>query len=56
MELELSLDGGEKRIIKKGKILLQRASMQSWKNLSKTRGWECFLGSEGGDGRRDEVP
>jgi len=37
-ELELGLDGGEKRVIRKGEFLVQRASMHSWKNFSTTEG------------------
>ncbi|KAH8589521.1 hypothetical protein B0O99DRAFT_333937 [Bisporella sp. PMI_857] len=35
-ELELSLDGGETRIMKKGDVVVQRAAMHKWKNLSRT--------------------
>ncbi|KAF4631858.1 hypothetical protein G7Y89_g6271 [Cudoniella acicularis] len=35
-ELELALDSGEKRIVRKGDVVLQRECMHSWKNISKT--------------------
>lgn len=35
-ELELSLDGGEKRVVKKGDVVVQRAPMHRWKNMSRT--------------------
>jgi quercetin dioxygenase-like cupin family protein len=35
-EFELTLDSGEKRIMKRGDACVQRASMHAWKNLSKT--------------------
>lgn len=37
-ELELCLDGGEKRVLKMGDIVVQRAVMHKWKNLSRTEG------------------
>ncbi|KPM43949.1 hypothetical protein AK830_g2593 [Neonectria ditissima] len=35
-ELELALDGGQKRVVKKGDVVVQRAPMHKWKNLSRT--------------------
>ena len=35
-ELELTLNSGEKRIVKKGEIVIQRACMHKWRNMSKT--------------------
>ncbi|KAH7129564.1 hypothetical protein B0J13DRAFT_564263 [Dactylonectria estremocensis] len=35
-ELELALDGGQKRVVKKGDVVIQRAPMHKWKNLSRT--------------------
>jgi hypothetical protein len=49
-ELELSLDGGEVRVVKKGHVVVQRAAMHKWKNLSRTEGarYEAvLLGAEG---------
>jgi quercetin dioxygenase-like cupin family protein len=34
-EMGLTLDCGEKRIVKKGEALVQGACMRSWKNVSK---------------------
>jgi len=49
-ELELSLDAGEKRAMKKGDVVVQRAAMHKWKNLSRTEGARYLavaLGAEG---------
>ena len=49
-ELELSLDGGEKRIMKRGDVVIQRAAMHKWKNLSETESAKfmgVLLGAEG---------
>ncbi|KFA69907.1 hypothetical protein S40285_07445 [Stachybotrys chlorohalonatus IBT 40285] len=49
-ELELSLDGGEKKTMKKGDIVIQRAAMHKWKNPSKTESAKfvgVLLGAEG---------
>jgi len=49
-EIELSLDGGEKKTLKKGDVIIGRAPMHKTKNLSKTEGARFFfvmLGSEG---------
>jgi len=49
-ELELTLDSGEKRVMKRGDVCVQRASQHSWKNLSKTeiaRFGAVVLGIEG---------
>ncbi|KAH8170109.1 cupin domain-containing protein [Sarocladium implicatum] len=35
-ELELSLNGGEQRIVRKGDVVVQRAPMHKWKNASRT--------------------
>lgn len=34
--VELSLDSGEKRIVGGGEVVVQRATMHGWRNLSKT--------------------
>lgn len=49
-ELELSLDGGESRLIKKGDVVVQRAPMHKWKNLSKTEGARMLTVSLGVQG------
>jgi quercetin dioxygenase-like cupin family protein len=41
-ELELSLDGGETRLVKAGEVVVQRACMHSWRNPSKTQGARMF--------------
>lgn len=49
-ELELSLEGGATRMVRKGDIVVQRASMHRWKNLSRTQGARLvavMLGAEG---------
>jgi quercetin dioxygenase-like cupin family protein len=51
-ELELSLDGGETRLVKAGEVVVQRACMHSWKNPSKTKGARMFaiaVGSVGAE-------
>lgn len=35
-EMELTMDGGERRVVKKGDVVVQRAVMHAWRNLSKT--------------------
>ncbi|RDW87386.1 hypothetical protein BP5796_03080 [Coleophoma crateriformis] len=37
-ELELSLDSGEKRVCRKGDIVVQRSAMHAWRNVSATEG------------------
>ena len=51
-ELELSLSGGdgEKRVVKKGEVVVQRAAMHRWKNLSKTEGALFVAVSVGAEG------
>ena len=36
-ELELSLNGGEQRIARQGDVVVQRAPMHKWKNVSRTQ-------------------
>lgn len=35
-EIELTLDSGEKRVLKQGDAVVQRQTQHAWKNLSKT--------------------
>lgn len=37
-ELELTVEGGDKKVLKAGDIVVQRAPMHKWKNLSRTEG------------------
>lgn len=49
-DLELSLDGGQKRVVRKGDVIVQRAPMHKWKNLSRTQSARyvaVLLGAEG---------
>ena len=49
-ELELSLNSGEKKVMKRGDVVIQRACQHAWKNLSKTeiaRFGAVTLGIEG---------
>jgi quercetin dioxygenase-like cupin family protein len=49
-ELELELDGGEKRIVKAGEVVIQREAWHRWTNLSTTKRAVMFavaLGAEG---------
>ncbi|KAF2087287.1 hypothetical protein K490DRAFT_23256, partial [Saccharata proteae CBS 121410] len=41
-EIELELDGGEKRVVGKGDVVVQRGTMHRWRNLSRTE-WARFL-------------
>ena len=36
-EIELELDSGEKRLLKRGDLFVQRGSMHKWKNLSESQ-------------------
>lgn len=36
--MKLTMDRGEKRVAKKGDVVVQREVMHSWRNLSKTEG------------------
>lgn len=49
-ELELGLDGGENRVLKKGEFLVQRVSMHSWKNVSSVEGARILVVSLGAEG------
>lgn len=49
-EMELALDGGETRICRKGDVVVQRAPMHTWKNVSKTESARMLavaIGSQG---------
>jgi len=41
-EMELTLDGGETRLVKAGEIVLQRSCWHSWRNPSKTKGARMY--------------
>ncbi|KAF7940712.1 uncharacterized protein EAE97_006898 [Botrytis byssoidea] len=49
-ELEYSTNSGEKRIVKKGDVVIQRGGWHAWKNLSKTEGATLFAVAVGGEG------
>ncbi len=54
-ELELTLyagegQEGEKRVVKKGEVVVQRACMYAWRNLSKTEGARMIAVAIGGEG------
>ncbi|KAK2850646.1 hypothetical protein FQN49_005458 [Arthroderma sp. PD_2] len=42
-EVELSLDSGETRIMKRGDIAVQRATNHAWKNVTAGGGWARML-------------
>jgi quercetin dioxygenase-like cupin family protein len=42
-EVELTLDGGETRIMKRGDIAIQRATNHAWKNITPGGGWARML-------------
>ena len=54
-ELELTLDGGETRLVKVGDVVVQRACMHSWKNPSKTKGARMFAIAVGDAGAKEGV-
>ncbi|KAK4443638.1 hypothetical protein QBC34DRAFT_443191 [Podospora aff. communis PSN243] len=41
-EVELSLDSGDKRVLRRGDICIQRATMHAWRNASETE-WARLL-------------
>jgi len=49
-EMEFTLNNGEKRIFKKGDIVIQRGCWHSWKNTSKTEGARMLAFVTGGKG------
>lgn len=51
-EMELTLDSGEKRVARKGDMVVQRGTMHSWRNPSETEWSRAMyvmigLGAEG---------
>ncbi|KAG0159214.1 hypothetical protein PDIDSM_6735 [Penicillium digitatum] len=42
-EIELSLDGGEKRVMKRGDVSIQRATNHAWKNITPNGGCARML-------------
>ncbi|KAF7946506.1 hypothetical protein EAE96_009503 [Botrytis aclada] len=49
-EVEYTVNSGEKRIFKKGDVVVQRAGWHAWKNISKTEGATIFVVVIGGEG------
>ncbi|KAH8660728.1 hypothetical protein BGZ60DRAFT_413931 [Tricladium varicosporioides] len=49
-EMELSLDSGEKRVLRRGDIVVQRAPMHRWRNLSATEPARMIAVGLGGEG------
>ncbi|KAF7932500.1 uncharacterized protein EAE98_003799 [Botrytis deweyae] len=49
-EVEYAVNSGEKKIFKKGDVVIQRAGWHAWKNLSKTEGATLFAVAIGGEG------
>jgi len=41
--MELILDSGEKRIMKRGDVCVQRGTMHAWKNITENEGWARML-------------
>ncbi|KAH7420145.1 hypothetical protein BKA64DRAFT_34102 [Cadophora sp. MPI-SDFR-AT-0126] len=41
--MELILDSGEKRIMKRGDVCIQRGTMHAWKNITENEGWARML-------------
>ncbi|TGZ80095.1 hypothetical protein EX30DRAFT_364867 [Ascodesmis nigricans] len=42
-EVELELDSGEKRRVRRGDTVVQRATMHKWRNISENDGWARML-------------
>ncbi|KAE8375693.1 hypothetical protein BDV26DRAFT_283262 [Aspergillus bertholletiae] len=42
-EVELLLDSGEKRLLKRGDVAVQRATNHAWRNVSPNQGWSRML-------------
>ncbi|KAF7905178.1 uncharacterized protein EAF01_005699 [Botrytis porri] len=49
-EVEYSVNSGEKKIFKKGDVVIQRAGWHAWKNVSKTEGVTLFAVAIGAEG------
>ncbi|KAL2071833.1 hypothetical protein VTL71DRAFT_13068 [Oculimacula yallundae] len=41
--MELILDSGEKRIMRRGDVCIQRGTMHAWKNITENEGWARML-------------
>lgn len=41
--VELILDSGEKRIMHRGDVCVQRGTMHAWKNITENRGWARMM-------------
>ncbi|OBT79283.1 hypothetical protein VF21_01904 [Pseudogymnoascus sp. 05NY08] len=48
--VELGLEGGERRVVRKGNVVVQRGPMHTWKNLSRTEGARVVVVSFGAEG------
>ncbi|OBT60432.1 hypothetical protein VE03_10131 [Pseudogymnoascus sp. 23342-1-I1] len=48
--VELGLDGGGKRVVRKGDVVVQRGPMHRWKNLSRTEGARVVVVALGAEG------
>lgn len=53
-ELELTLDGGERRVVKRGDVVIQRAPMHKWKNLSVTQPARYVAILQGAEGAKED--
>ncbi|RLL94109.1 hypothetical protein CFD26_103131 [Aspergillus turcosus] len=42
-EIEVELDSGEKRLLKRGDVVVQRATNHAWRNVTPDRGWARML-------------
>lgn len=49
-EMEVILDGGEKRVVRRGEVVIQRGCMHTWRNLSRTEGARMLCVSIGSEG------
>jgi hypothetical protein len=48
--MELSLNGGEKVIVKRGEMVVQRAAMHAWRNISKAESARMLAVAVGNEG------
>jgi len=63
-EMELILDSGETRIMRRGDVCVQRGTMHAWKNVTANEGWARMLFSlvaaekvvVGGKGLGEDLP
>jgi len=53
-EVEMELDSGEKKLLHRGDVVVQRATMHLWRNASKTEWARMFFVLYGAEGAPEE--